>query len=388
MTSPPSRHPQVPACDPMERNLALELIRVTEGAAIAAARFVGQKQKERADAAAVQVMRHHLGFVDMDGVVVIGEGEKDEAPMLYIGERVGNGQPPEVDIAVDPIDGTTLVANGLPGGIATIALAERGSLFHTHCYYMDKLIVGPRAANVIDITDSVTANLRRIARAEDRRVEELTVVVMDRPRHDGLLGEIRAAGARVRLISDGDVEAGLMAAMEHRSGIDALMGIGGATEGVLAACAVKCVGGGMQARLRPRHHQERALIRAEGTDLDRVLDLDDLCGGDNVFFSATGITNGQLLQGVRFLGDNRATTHSVAMRSYSGTVRYMVTEHGSGHDQPRRAGPVGRAASSQPRPRTASASEPANGTKPAVPALSAVSAGAEGHEPPGAARTR
>jgi len=211
----------------------------------------------------------------MDGVVVIGEGEKDEAPMLYIGEQVGNGSPPAVDVAVDPIDGTRLVARGIPGGIATVALAERGSMFHTHIHYMEKLIVGPAAAKVIDITASVTQNLKRIARAEDRRVEDLTVVVLDRERHDTLLDEIRSAGARVKLIMDGDVAAGLMAAMEHRTGIDVLMGIGGAPEAVLAACGIKCIGGGMQARIWLTEG-ERSVLEKEGKEEGVVLELDDL----------------------------------------------------------------------------------------------------------------
>jgi fructose-1,6-bisphosphatase II len=311
---------------PIDRNLALELVRVTEGAAMSAARYMGRDNKEEADRAAVDSMRRSLGFVDMDGIVVIGEGEKDKAPMLYIGERVGNGNEPQVDVAVDPIDGTRLVARGLPGGIATVALAERGSMFETHCYYMDKLIVGPNAAKVIDITDTVGNNLRRIARAEDRKVEDLTVVVLDRERHEKLLRDIRAAGARVKLIMDGDVAAGLMAAMEHRTGIDVLMGIGGAPEAVLAACAVKCVGGGMQARLRPRDAAEREAVLAEGKDLDRVLNLEDLCSGENVFFAATGITDGELLGGVRFRG-HYAETSSLVMRSYSGTIRYVEAHH-------------------------------------------------------------
>jgi len=311
---------------PIDRNLALELVRVTEGAAMSAARFMGRNNKEEADRAAVDSMRRSLGFVDMDGVVVIGEGEKDQAPMLYIGEHVGNGNQPEVDVAVDPIDGTRLVARGLPGGIATVALAERGSLFNTHCYYMEKLIVGPNAAKVIDINDTPANNLRRIARAEGRKVEDLTVVVLDRERHEKLLRQIRAAGARVKLIMDGDVAAGLMAAMEHRTGIDVLMGIGGAPEAVLAACAVKCVGGGMQARLAPRDADERQLVRNEGKDPDQVLSIDDLCAGDNVFFAATGITDGELLGGVRFRG-KYAETSSLVMRSYSGTIRYVEAQH-------------------------------------------------------------
>jgi len=328
---PPTMPPRAPSRAPylgvpIDRNLALELVRVTEGAAMSAARYMGRSNKEEADQAAVDSMRRSLGFVDMDGVVVIGEGEKDEAPMLYIGERVGNGNPPEVDVAVDPIDGTRLVARGLPGGISTVALAERGSLFHTHCAYMEKLIVGPRAAKVIDITDSVAANLRRIARAEGRGVEDLTVVCLDRERHERLLHEIRVAGARVKLITDGDVAAGVMAAVEQWTGIDALMGIGGAPEGVLSACAVKAVGGGMQARLWPRDEGERAVVRAEGKDPNVVLDLPDLCSGENVFFAATGITDGELLHGVRFMGTT-ATTQSLVMRSYSGTVRWIEAQH-------------------------------------------------------------
>jgi len=311
---------------PIDRNLALELVRVTEGAAMAAARYMGRNQKEAADQAAVDSMRRSLGFVDMDGTVVIGEGEKDEAPMLYIGESVGNGSPPAVDVAVDPIDGTRLVARGLPGGIATVALAEPGSMYQTHIPYMEKLIVGPEAAHVIDITDTVANNLRRIARAEDRSVEDLTVVVLDRDRHVDLLEEIRSAGARVKLIMDGDVAAGLMAAMEHRTGIDVLMGIGGAPEAVLAACGIKCIDGGMQARLWLRDG-DREILRREGKPESAVLGLDDLVAGDNVFFAATGITDGELLQGVRFLGDDRCHTQSLVMRSYSGTTRYIEAEH-------------------------------------------------------------
>ena len=315
---------------PIDRNLALELVRVTEGAAMAAAPYMGRNQKEAADRAAVNSMRRSLGFVDMDGVVVIGEGEKDEAPMLYIGEHVGNGNQPEVDVAVDPIDGTRLVAQGLPGGIATVALAERGSLFNTHVPYMQKLIVGPEAAHVIDITDSTAANLKRIAKALDRSVEDITVVVLDRPRHNDLLEEIRSAGARVKLIMDGDVVAGLMAAMEHRTGIDVLMGIGGAPEAVLAACGIKCIGGGMQGRLWMLREQDRGILDGEGKKEGEVLEMTDLVSGDNVFFAATGITDGELLQGVRYLSDDRVHTQSLVMRSYSGTTRYIDAEHNLG----------------------------------------------------------
>lgn len=247
--------------------------------------------------------------------------------MLYIGEHVGNGNPPPVDVAVDPIDGTRLVARGLPGGIATVALADRGSLYFTHVPYMEKLIVGPEAAHVIDITDTAANNLNRIAQALDRDIDDVTVVVLDRPRHEQLLSEIREAGARVKLIMDGDVAAGVMAAMEHRTGIDVLMGIGGAPEAVLAACAIKCVGGGMQGRLWLNDEHAHELADGEGKREGDVVTLDDLCAAENVFFAATGITDGELLEGVRFLGENRARTQSLVMRSYSGTVRWIDAEH-------------------------------------------------------------
>lgn len=311
----------------IERNLALELVRVTEGAAMAASRYMGRNEKEAADGAAVESMRRSLSFVGMDGVVVIGEGEKDKAPMLFIGEQVGRGTAPAVDVAVDPIDGTRLVARGLPGGISTVAVAERGSMYHTHVPYMEKLIVGPEAANVLDINDTVANNLRRIAQAQHRDVADLTVVVLDRERHETLLDDIRSAGARVKLIMDGDVAAGLMAAMEHRTGIDVLMGIGGAPEAVLAACAVKCLGGGMQGRLWAHTAEHKAIAATEGKDLHTVLTLDDLCAGNNVFFAASGITEGELLQGVRFPRAGVAVTHSVVMRSYSGTTRYIEAYH-------------------------------------------------------------
>jgi fructose-1,6-bisphosphatase II len=298
---------------------------------------MGRNNKEEADRAAVDSMRRSLGYVDMDGVVVIGEGEKDKAPMLYIGEHVGNGTQPKVDVAVDPIDGTRLVARGLPGGIATVALADRDTMFETHCAYMEKLIVGPNAAKVIDITEPVSTNLRRIARAEGRNVEDLTVVVLDRERHEKLLRDIRAAGARVKLIMDGDVAAGLMAAMEHRTGIDVLMGIGGSPEAVLAACGIKCIGGGFQGRLWMLREQDRAILEGEGKKEGEVLELDDLVAGDNVFFSATGITDGELLQGVRFLSENRVHTQSLVMRSFSGTTRYIDAEHRLGKLRQRRA---------------------------------------------------
>jgi fructose-1,6-bisphosphatase II len=311
---------------PIDRNLALELVRVTEGAAMSAARFMGRDDKDAADHAAVQSMRRSLSHVDMAGVVKIGEGEKDKAPMLYIGEQIGNGNPPMVDVAVDPIDGTRLVAHGLPGGIATVALAERDSLLQTHCFYMEKLVVGPRARGVIDLRRSTTENLHRIAEAEERHLEDLTVVVLDRPRHQDLLKEIRATGARVKLITDGDVAAGIMAALPERTGLDVLMGIGGATEAVLTACAVRCIHGDMQCRLWPRDEAERRLIHDEGFTAEQIFKAEDLCGGENIFFAATGITDGELLPGVRFVGGT-VETHSVVMRSYSGTVRWIDAFH-------------------------------------------------------------
>lgn len=311
---------------PTDRNLAMELVRVTEGAAMSAARFMGRDDKIAADGAAVASMRRSLSYVDMDGVVKIGEGEKDQAPMLYIGEQVGNGNPPQVDVAVDPIDGTRLVARGLPGGIATVALSDRDTLLRTHCFYMQKLVVGPRARGAIDLRLPVASNLERIAEAEQRHIEDLTVVVLDRPRHEQLLADIRESGARVMLISDGDVAAGIMAALPERSGIDVLMGIGGATEAVLTACAVRCIDGDMQCRLWPRDDAEVALVRAEGFAPDQVFQARDLAGGDNIFFAATGITEGEMLRGVRFAGEH-VTTHSVVMRSYSGTIRWVEAHH-------------------------------------------------------------
>ncbi|HZU13562.1 MAG TPA: class II fructose-bisphosphatase [Chloroflexota bacterium] len=313
---------------PLERNLALELVRVTEAAALHAARWMGRGDKEAADQAAVDAMRNALRFVDMDGVVVIGEGEKDQAPMLYIGERVGTGRPPKVDVAVDPIDGTNLTAKGLPNAITVVALAERGSMyFQPHVYYADKIAVGPQAKGAIDINAPVKDNLIRIARFMDRNVEDLTVVVLDRPRHEDLIREIRCAGARIKLITDGDVAGAIMAAMPGDTGVDVLMGIGGTPEAVLAACALKCLGGEMQCKLYPRNDEEREKsIAAGNTDLDRVLTLDDLVASDDVFFAATGITNGEFLRGVRYSGDF-AQTYSIMMRSRSGTMRRFETNH-------------------------------------------------------------
>ena len=312
----------------IDRNLGLELARVTEAAAMLAARWMGRGDKIAADQAAVDGMRTVLGTLEMDGVVVIGEGEKDEAPMLYVGERVGAGGPdaPKVDIAVDPIDGTRLLSLGMPNALAVVALADRGTLFASpDVMYMEKIAVGPEAAAVIDITDSVAANLARIAIAKQREVQDLTVVILDRPRHDKLVADVRAAGARIKMISDGDVAGALMTAMPD-TGIDVLMGIGGAPEAVVAACALKCTGGGMQCRLWPRNDAERQVVARKGIDISRVLTIDDLVSGDNVFFSATGITDGELLHGVRFFGGG-ASTDTLVMRSKSGTIRRITATH-------------------------------------------------------------
>ncbi|MGH2448344.1 MAG: class II fructose-bisphosphatase [Chloroflexota bacterium] len=316
---------------PLERNLALELVRVTEAAALFAARWMGRGDKEAADQAAVDAMRNALRFVDMDGVVVIGEGEKDEAPMLYIGEQVGTGREPQVDVAVDPIDGTNLTAKGLPNAITVVAMAERGSMYYApHLVYMEKIAVGPEAKGAIDINAPPRDNLIRIARFMDRNVEDLTVCLLDRPRHKDLIEEVRDSGARIKLITDGDVAGAIMAALPEDTGVDVLMGIGGIPEAVLAACGLKCLGGDMQGKLWPRSDEERRkAIEAGNEDLDRVLTLDDLVSSDDVFFGATGITPGEFLPGVHYQGES-AQTHSIMMRSRSGTVRRITTHHSMG----------------------------------------------------------
>jgi fructose-1,6-bisphosphatase II len=309
-----------------ERNLALELVRVTEAAALAAGRFMGRGDKEGGDQAAVDAMRLVLNSVEMDGVIVIGEGEKDEAPMLYNGEVLGTGGAPQVDIAVDPIDGTRLLALGRANSLATVALADRGSMFDCGPQvYMDKIAVGPEAKGAIDLEVSPLVNLRSIARSKGKEIADLTVVVLDRPRHDKLIAEIRRAGARIRLITDGDVAGSLMTAWPD-SGVDVLMGVGGSPEGVISACALKAMGGEIQGRLVARNDAEAARARELGFDLDRVLSTDDLVRSDNVFFAATGITDGELLDGVKYYGDG-ARTHSLVMRSKSGTVREIVARH-------------------------------------------------------------
>jgi len=315
------RSPQAP-----DRNLALELVRVTEAAALAASRWMGRGDKEGADGAAVDAMRVILGSVPMDGIVVIGEGEKDEAPMLYNGEQIGDGNPPAVDIAVDPIDGTTLTALGRSGAISVIAMSERGTMFDPGpCVYMEKIAVGPRAAGAIDITKTPTENLQAIAGAKGTTVRDLTAVILDRDRHAELIAEVREAGARVRLIPDGDV-AGAISTAWPRSGADVLFGIGGTPEGVITAAALKAMGGAMQGRLWPRDEAERQATVDAGYDLDAVLTQDDLVRGDNCFFAATGITDGELLQGVHY-DERGATTQSLVMRSKSGTVRQVDAIH-------------------------------------------------------------
>jgi fructose-1,6-bisphosphatase II len=316
---------EVPSEAP-DRNLALELVRVTEAAAMAAGRWVGRGDKNGADGAAVRAMRTLVSTVSMNGVVVIGEGEKDEAPMLFNGERVGDGTGPECDIAVDPIDGTTLTAKGMPNAIAVLAAADRGSMFDPSAvFYMDKLVTGPEAADFVDIDAPVSVNIRRVAKAKRSTPEDVTVVILDRPRHEGIIKEIREAGARIKLISDGDV-AGSIYALREGTGVDMLIGIGGTPEGIISACAVKCLGGTIQGKLWPKDDEERARAIDAGHDLDRVLTTDDLVSGENVFFVATGITDGELLRGVRYRSEN-ATTDSIVMRSKSGTVRRIDSEH-------------------------------------------------------------
>jgi fructose-1,6-bisphosphatase II len=271
-------------------------------------------------------MRSLVSTVSMNGVVVIGEGEKDEAPMLFNGERIGDGTGPECDIAVDPIDGTTLTAKGMPNAIAVLAAADRGSMFDPSAvFYMDKLVTGPDAADFVDINAPVSVNIRRVAKAKHSTPEDVTVVILDRPRHEGIIKEIRDAGARIKLISDGDV-AGSIYAMREGTGVDMLLGIGGTPEGIISACAVKCLGGTIQGKLWPKDDEERQRALDAGHDLDRVLQTDDLVSGENVFFVATGITDGELLRGVRYRSEN-ATTDSIVMRSKSGTVRRIDSEH-------------------------------------------------------------
>jgi fructose-1,6-bisphosphatase II len=323
--------------DPVEvapeisRNLALELVRITEAGALASARWMGRGDKNAADGAAVKAMRRALGKIDMDGLVVIGEGEKDEAPMLYIGERIGTGSPPPVDIAVDPVEGTTLLSKGLPNAISVIAMAAgHGALYDAkHVAYMHKLATGAEAAGSFNIEDPVHLNLQRIARAKRMRVTALTVVILDRPRHEDLIKEVRDTGARIKLISDGDVAGALMTAIEG-TGMDVLMGIGGATEAVLSACALKSLGGEIQCKLYARNPQEKEQAEGLGADFEQVLTIDDLVRTDDVFFAATGITDGEVLRGVKY-HMNWAETESLVTRGRSGTVRRISARHHWGY---------------------------------------------------------
>ena len=309
-----------------DRNLALERVRVTEAAALAGGRYVGRGDKNAADKAAVDAMRLMIDSVSMHGTVVIGEGEKDEAPMLYNGEEVGDGTGPGVDVAVDPIDGTRLTALGQPNALAVIALAERGTMFFPGAaVYMEKVATGPDAADVIDITAPPEENVRLVAKAKGMRPEEVGVVILDRERHVDMITAVREVGARVFLITDGDV-AGAISAATRRSDIDLLLGIGGTPEGVIAAAALKCLGGAIQGRLYPRNDEERGKLIDDGFDLDRILTTNDLVAGEDVFFAATGITSGSLLRGVKYWPDG-ATTWSLVMRSRSGTTRWIEAEH-------------------------------------------------------------
>ena len=309
-----------------DRNLAMELVRVTEAASLAAARWMGRGDKEAADQAAVDAMRLMLETVNMDGVVVIGEGEKDNAPMLYNGEQIGNGQPPQVDIAVDPIDGTTLTSKGMNGALSVVAMAERGTMFDPGpVMYMEKIATGPEGAGVIDLDAPISENLEKLAKVKGTEVASLTVIMLERERHEQLIKEVRQAGARIKLISDGDVAAAIAAA-RAQSNVDMLLGIGGTPEGVISAAAIKCLGGVIQGRLWPRNEQERKDAAEGGYDLDKVLSADDLVRGDNVFFAATGITDGDLIKGVEYRGDD-AITQSLIMRSKSGTVRIIDGVH-------------------------------------------------------------
>jgi len=310
-----------------DRNLALELVRVTEAAALAAARWVGRGEKESADGAAVDAMRLLMDTVPMDGVVVIGEGEKDEAPMLFNGEEIGDGSPPHVDIAVDPLEGTTLCAKGMPSALTVVALSDRGTMFDPGpCVYMEKLVGGPEIADCLSLSEPVGEVVRGVAERRGVSTTEITTVILDRERHAEGVEQIREAGSRIRFISDGDVSAALLA-VTPGTGVDLLWGIGGTPEGVLSAAAIKCLGGEILGRLWPRDDAERRAAEDAGYEVDRLLKVDDLVGGEDAFFAASGVTDGDLLQGVRYLGNGKATTESLVMRSRSGTVRKVLATH-------------------------------------------------------------
>ena len=323
----PSRPPEFRVSpEAPDRNLALELVRVTEAAAMAAGRWVGRGDKNGADDVAVNAMRVMIASIGMAGTVVIGEGEKDEAPMLYNGEKVGDGNGPECDVAVDPIDGTTLAAKGMSNAVSVLAVAPRGTMYDPSAvFYMDKLVAGPEAADVVDIRLPVAENISRVAKSKGSGAEDVTVVILDRPRHADLVEQVRATGARIKFISDGDVAGAIMAARPD-TGIDLLLGVGGTPEGIITACAMKCMGGVIQGRLWPTDDEERQRALDAGHDLDAVLSTDDLVTGDDCFFVATGITDGELMKGVRYRAGG-ATTHSLVMRSRSGTIRNITSEH-------------------------------------------------------------
>ncbi|MCG1021322.1 class II fructose-bisphosphatase [Sutcliffiella horikoshii] len=310
----------------MERSLSMELIRVTEAAALSSARWMGRGDKDSADGAATSAMRDVFDTVPMKGTVVIGEGEMDEAPMLYIGEKLGTGYGPRVDVAVDPLEGTSIVASGGWNALAVLAIADHGNLLHAPDMYMDKIAVGPAAVGKIDINASVTDNLRAVAEAKNKDIEDVVAVILNRPRHEKIIAELREAGARIKLIDDGDVAAAINTAFDH-TGVDILFGSGGAPEGVIAAVALKCLGGEIQGKLLPQNEEELIRCRKMGIeDIDAVLRMEDLVRGDDAIFAATGVTDGELLRGVQFKGTN-ATTHSVVMRAKSGTVRFIDGQH-------------------------------------------------------------
>ncbi|MDP9727783.1 class II fructose-bisphosphatase [Alicyclobacillus tolerans] len=311
----------------MERELALEIVRVTEMAALECARWMGRGRKNEADAAATNAMRAMFDTIQMDGTVVIGEGEMDEAPMLYIGERLGTGTPPELDVAVDPLEGTNIVAKGQWNAMAVVAVAPKGTLLHAPDMYMDKIAVGPRARGKVHLDASVKENLNAVAKATNKDISDVVVVIMDRPRHEKLIEEVRDAGARIKLIQDGDVAAALNTAFEG-TGVDMLLGMGGAPEGVLAAAALKCLGGDFMGRLMPENKEQEERCHKMGVhDVRKTLMLDDLVSGDDAIFAASGVTDGELLRGVRFLTRDRASTHSVVMRARTGTVRFIDAVH-------------------------------------------------------------
>ncbi|MFL6174067.1 MAG: class II fructose-bisphosphatase [Marmoricola sp.] len=318
--------PLVPAPSGPDRNLALELVRVTEAAAMAAGRWVGRGDKNGADGVAVNAMRTLISTVGMRGTVVIGEGEKDNAPMLYNGEQVGDGEGPECDVAVDPIDGTTLTAKGMANAVSVLAVSPRGSMYDPSAvFYMEKLVTGPEAADVVDIRYPVAENIHQVAKAKGGKPEDVTVVLLDRPRHEEMAREIRDTGARIKYITDGDVAGAIMAARPD-TGIDLLLGVGGTPEGIITACAMKCLDGVIQGKLWPTSEEERERAAAAGLELDRVLYTDDLVSGDDCFFVATGITDGELMKGVRYRAGG-ASTHSLVMRSRSGTIREIISDH-------------------------------------------------------------